>query len=391
MNMNKTASNVLLKISKISLLPLIFIFLILFMLNMPLFPMHGAFAAQDKTEIASKDKTGDEAITDSDLKKERKIGRKALLEIEKSWPLLAEPARLAHLEMILMRLKPYMEREIPYEVRIVDSEAINAFCLTGGFIFFTTGLLDILHTDAEIAAIMAHEMVHADQKHSLKMAAKSEKVSLAALAVMLLSGGSVAPIVLAQVAEVAITNSYAIEFEKEADDKALTAIMAAKYWPSAMLTVMEKFMNEELKQPIRDYGIYMTHPEAQERIDYLTKKLKALGITIERKHPLGVLRTGFSESKDRLELTIDGMAVWGGKKTPEVRQTLEQARNVLDRHFQMETAPHDLRLENDTLFIKNIVIAKKTKGAQELKIFRKNLLDALGRSRLKHPSAKYYQ
>ena len=154
-----------------------------------------------------------------------------MAEIEKSWPLEADPARLARLRMILNRLEPHMERRIPYEIRIVKTEALNAFCLPGGFIFFTSGILDLLKTDSEIAAVMAHEMTHADRSHGLKMAAKSQAVSLAALAVMLLSGGAAAPVVLAQVAQVTITNSYTMEFEKEADSNGLDVLIAAGYHP----------------------------------------------------------------------------------------------------------------------------------------------------------------
>ena len=74
---------------------------------------------------------------------------------------------------------------------------------------------------------MAHEMIHADRSHSLKMAAKTNALSLAALAALLLSGGATAPIVLTQVAQVTITNAYSIEFEKEADSMGLDALIAA--------------------------------------------------------------------------------------------------------------------------------------------------------------------
>ena len=129
----------------------------------------------------STDKKAQDDGADLGLEKERKIGRKALAEIEKNWPLEADPARLARLRMILNRLEPHMERRIPYEIHIVKTEALNAFCLPGGFIFFTSGILDLLKTDSEIAAVIAHKMVHADRSHGLKMAAKSQAVSLAAL------------------------------------------------------------------------------------------------------------------------------------------------------------------------------------------------------------------
>ena len=328
---------------------------------------------------------------DADLEKERRIGERALAQIEKEWPLSADPAVIARLNMILSRLEPHMERRIPYEIRLVTTDAMNAFCLPGGFIFFTTGILDLLRTDSEIAAVMAHEMIHADQKHSLRMAADSQKVTLAALAVMLLSGGAAAPIILAQVAQVAITNSYTMALEEEADRMGLDALIASGYSPTGMVTLMERFMDEELKQPIRDYGIYMDHPESRERLLATLKRLRELGIPVTRKYSLGLLRTGFQETRRRVDLTVDGRPVWGGRKTPDVRTALENARIVLDQDLQMELAPYDLHMSGDSLYIGNRLLTKPVKDMDSPDAFRQNLLKALDAARRKHPTAKYFQ
>ena len=327
----------------------------------------------------------------SELKKEIEIGRKALAQIEERWPLTSNPAVIARLNMILNRLEPHMERRLPYEIRLVETETANAFCLPGGFIFFTTGILNLLKTDAELAAVMAHEMVHADQKHGLKMAAKSNRVTLAALAVMLLSGGSAAPIVLAQVAQVAITNAYTMELEKEADSRGLDALIESGYSPTGMITLMERFMSEEFKQPIREYGIYMNHPDSKDRLRTAMKKLRDRGIPVERKYPLGLLRTDVREAGNRMELTVDGVPVWGGARAKETRSNLEKARAVLDKKLQMETAPYDVRLDGDGLYIGNTLVIRSSEGLDSLGSFRRNLLKALDAARRQHASAKYFQ
>ena len=329
---------------------------------------------------------------DPDLEKERAIGRRALEQIERQWPLESNPAAIARLTMILNRLEPHMQRRIPYEIRLVKTEALNAFCLPGGFIFFTSGILDRLKTDSEIAAVMAHEMTHADRSHGLKMAAKSKAVSLAALAVMLLSGGAAAPVVLAQVAQVTITNSYTMEFEKEADSLGLEALIASDYYsPTGMVTLIEKFMDQDLRQPIRDYGIYMDHPTSRRRLEAVLKTLRERGIPVRRKYPLGLLRTGFQETKDRIDLTVDGLPVWGGKKTLAAREALTKAREALDADLQLELAPYDLHLVGDALYVGNHLLARPTEGMDGLDGFREKLLVALNAARRKSPSAKYFQ
>ncbi|GHS87396.1 hypothetical protein AGMMS49957_07180 [Synergistales bacterium] len=239
---------------------------------------------------------------------------------------------------------------------------------------------------------MAHEMVHVDQNHGMKMSAKSSKVTLAALAVMLASGGAMAPIVLAQVAQVAITSGYTIEFEKEADSMGLDVLIASGYSPSAMVTVMEGFMHEELKQPQREYGIYMDHPESIERVRSMSEKLKNLHIKLERKTPLHLLVTFVDTSSNRAKLLVDGSEVWGGAKSDAVVAELLRAKAVLDEHFQMEVVPYDLRVEGGALRLKNATVTRPSLPGdlQNLSDFREKLLAALARAQKTRPATRYF-
>ena len=352
-----------------------------------------AYAASRKNNKVKQEisKKSDDVNSDTDLAKELEIGRKALAQIEKEWPLIIDPAIVSRLEMILNKLEPHMQRRIPWELRLVKTDALNAFCLPGGFIFFTTGILDVLKTDSEIAAVMSHEMIHADRKHSLRMAAKSNKITVAALATMVLSGGAVVPVILAQVAQVAITSGYTMEFETEADSLGLDVLIASGYSPVAMVTLFEKFMNEDFKQPIHEYGIYMNHPETPERLKRALKKLNSLGIPVERKYSLGLLRTSITESKARTELKVDGVTVASGNKNPEVRTTLTRIRENLDKYLQLELAPYELHLVNGALYIKNHFTAGSLQGVTPPDDIRRNLLKVLDSARAKHPTAKFFQ
>lgn len=331
------------------------------------------------------------AEPDPDLAKERQIGRKAIEQIEKEWPLTKDPAIESKLEMILHRLEPFMERRIDWEIRLVKTEELNAFCLPGGFIFFTTGIINELKTDSELAAVMAHEMIHADRKHSLRMAAEANKVTLGALAVMLLSGGSAAPIILAQVAQVAITSSYTMELEREADRLGLDALIKSGYSPTGMITLFEHFMAEEYKQPIHQYGIYMNHPETPKRLDAAVKILHDRKIPIERKYPLGILRTDIKESRAGITLTVDGITIASGKNTPEIKSTIARIREALDKYLQAELAPYDLHIVNGALYIGNHFTAGSVKGITSPDDMRKNLMKAINSARAKFPTSKFFK
>ena len=333
------------------------------------------------------------AEPDPDLAKEREIGRKVVKQIEEEWPLTSKPALSTKLEIILRKLEPFMERRIDWEVRIVDSEAVNAFCLPGGYIFFTTGILDLLNTDSELAAVMAHEMIHADRKHGLKMAAESQKVSLGALAVMILgaTAGTAAPIVLAQVAQIAITSGYTIELESEADRLGMQALIKSGYSPTGMITVFERFMAEDYKQPIRDYGIYMDHPDTPKRLERAVQILHDKHIPIERKYPLGLLRTNMKELTNDIELTIDGVTVLSGDKKPETRDAIAKIREGIDKYLQLELAPYELHIMNGALYIENHLTAGNVVGITKPEVIRANLIKAINSARAKHPTSKFFK
>lgn len=331
------------------------------------------------------------AEPDPDLAKEVEIGRRAMKQIEKQWPLTSDPAITSKLEMILRKLEPQMSRRLDWKIRLVKTEALNAFCIPGGFIFFTTGIVDALKTDSELAAVMAHEMIHADRKHSLRMAAESSKVTLGALAVMVLSGGAAAPIILAQVAQVAITSSYTMELEAEADRLGLDALIKSGYSPTGMITLFEHFMAEEYKQPIHEYGIYMNHPDTPKRLASAVKTLHDRHIPIERKYPLGLLRTEIREGTNDITLTVDGVTAVTGKKTSEARAVMRKIQAELNKYLQLELAPYEIHVERGALYIGNHFIAGNIQGMTKPDDIRRNLMRAINSARAKYPTSKFFK
>ncbi|NLO58509.1 MAG: M48 family metalloprotease, partial [Synergistaceae bacterium] len=87
-----------------------------------------------------------------ELQKEIALGQKVSADVEKQWERVADPALCARLNMALNRMAPYLSRPLPYEVRVVREDMVNAFSLPGGIVYFTTGMLNFLRSDAEIAA-----------------------------------------------------------------------------------------------------------------------------------------------------------------------------------------------------------------------------------------------
>ena len=165
-----------------------------------------------------------------------------------------------------------------------------------------------------------------------------------------------------------------------------------------MVTVMEGVMHEEMKQPVRDYGIYMNHPESVDRVKSLSEKLRSLHIDLERKYPLRLLQTAVEKNGPRVRLLVDSTEVWSGTNSASAAEAVGRAKEILDRDFQMELAPYDLRLENSAssggvLRLKNSVLAQSPlpEGMTGLAAFRENLLSVLAKAQKKRPITKYFQ
>ena len=332
--------------------------------------------------------------------REIKLSEKVSAEVEKHWTILVNPVYNARVETIVNRLSPHMERKLNYDVDIIDEKTVNAFALAGGKMYVTTGMLDFVKSDVELAGVIAHEMVHADKKHVIIQAARNNRMTLLALAAVIAGKGKGAALIAANVVHVAIMGAYSIELEKEADALGIDALSKAGYNPVGMLTTQERLKEDRMKRPQIDPGIYQTHPEAEERIAAAEKYLRDHDIPIHRKYALGNLRAAAEETSPdgRLALTIDGETVWRGEDDTPTKELFGRVASSLSEHLQMETMPFDIRIEGgsspDAAFYietkKILSNGEVPKGAEPLPALRDGVQKALTNARGGHPMANYF-
>ena len=334
-----------------------------------------------------------EAISQKEIDKEVAAGRKVAEKIEQEFELVSDPAKVVRLSMILERLTRTLDVQYPWQVKIIRRDELNAFCLPGGYVYFFTGLIDKLRSDSEIAAIMSHEIAHITERHGMKQSARNAKLTLASLILIVATGGAAAPAIITQLAQTAVMNSYSIEYEQEADVKGVKMLIESGYSPSAVVTTMETFMAEEIKTPLYNYGIYMSHPETRKRIEYLAKYLSDNAIKLKRKEALLTLRTSILRSDGSILLKVDDIEVWSGPDKEDVNKFIEEAKIAIDSSLQMELAPFDIEVDNGALRIRNTLVAKDPlpKGMPSLLSLRENLLETVLVAQRKHPMAKYFR
>jgi Zn-dependent protease with chaperone function len=334
---------------------------------------------------------------------EIKLSERVSEEIEKNMTVLVNPAYKAKVQMITDRIAPYMERRLIYDVGIIDHKMVNAFALAGGKMYVTTGMLDFVKTDVELAGVIAHEMVHADKKHVIIQTARNNRMTLLAILAAIATKGEGAALLAANVLQVAIMGSYSIDIEKEADAIGIDVLTRAGYNPVGVLTLQERLKEERMKRPEINPGIYQTHPEIDERIAAAERYLEDHDIPIKRKYALGNLRTSVEEISSgdfRLAVAIDEEAVWRGADNDETRRLFERVASSLWDYLELETVPFDIRVEgahpdpNAAFYVKakKIVSQKELPpGTESLSALREGVMRVLSETRKKHPMADYYK
>jgi predicted Zn-dependent protease len=163
-------------------------------------------------------------------------------------------------------------RHWQWEVNVIASKELNAYCAAGGKIAVYSGLIDSLHlTDAEIAAVMGHEISHALREHTREAMseAMAEQVGVTVLALAFKLNQSSAGL-LGNAATVGLTLPFSREKEREADRIGLELMARAGYDPHAAISVWQKMLSSGNARPPQ---ILSTHPDPENRIQNIEAHL----------------------------------------------------------------------------------------------------------------------
>ena len=205
---------------------------------------------------------------------EAKLGAQASQQIESGARILRGPVE-DWVNRVGQKLASASNPQWKYRFRVIDSPEINAFALPGGYIYIYTGMRKIVADDDELAAVLAHEITHAEQRHYAKQYAKSSKRGL-------LFGVAAAVLGLPQIGQqavglldAAIGQKYSREDEYEADKLGMQRMVRAGFKPTAMISLLEKLDKEETG----DAGWFASHPEGGKRVAAAQRELALLPAT----------------------------------------------------------------------------------------------------------------
>jgi beta-barrel assembly-enhancing protease len=210
------------------------------------------------------------------LEHEIALGKGLAQEVEKSSKLIDDPVVTEYVNRVGQNLVRNSDAKVPFTIKVIDSDEVNAFALPGGFFYVNSGLILRAQEESELAGVMAHEISHVIARHGTKNATKGEAMQLAMIPLMLLGPGGWAGYGIYEAANLAIPITYlkfSRDAEREADFLGLQYMYKAGYDPNSYVTFFERLQADEKRRPGTIPKVFSTHPPTPERIENTQKEI----------------------------------------------------------------------------------------------------------------------
>lgn len=201
------------------------------------------------------------------LEKEAALGAKLAADVGQQAKFVDDPIIVEYVNRLGQNLVLHSDAKVPFQIKVIDSDDVNAFALPGGYFFVNKGLLLAADNEAELAGVMAHEIAHVAARHGVENASKGTLLNYATLPLIFLGGG------IGYAARSAASILVPVSFlkfsrnaEYEADMLGAQYMWAAGYDPRALGEFFEKLQGKEKKKPGTLARLFSTHPISGDRL-----------------------------------------------------------------------------------------------------------------------------
>ncbi|MGH9752135.1 MAG: M48 family metallopeptidase [Blastocatellia bacterium] len=243
------------------------------------------------------------------IEREVAIGRQLAAEVDRSSKLVNDPIITEYVNRIAQNLVLHSDSKVPFTIKVIDSEDVNAFALPGGFLYVNRGLLEAADNEAEVAGVIAHEIAHVAARHGMEQASKGELFNYLSIPLIFLGGiggyaiqqgvGLVVPLTFLKFSRGA---------EKEADRLGAQYMWASGYDPNALITFFEKLQAKNKKKPGTLSKVFSTHPLTGDRIT----EVRELVARFPERGEYQISTSEFAQVKSRI-LSISGATRASGR------------------------------------------------------------------------------
>jgi beta-barrel assembly-enhancing protease len=264
------------------------------------------------------------------LEHEIALGKQLAQEVDRSAKFIDDPVVVEYVNRVGQNLVRNSDAQVPFTIKVIDSDQVNAFALPGGFFYINSGLVLRADEESELAGVMAHEIAHVCARHGTRNATKGEIAQLATIPLILLGPGGWAGYGIYQGLNFALPLTF-LRFsrgaEAEADYLGLQYMYKAGYDPNSFVSFFEKVEADEKKHPGTIPRIFATHPPTPDRIAAAQKEIATI---LPAREEYIVTTSEFDVVKRRLRSIEAGQKAkqaTGEKDKPTLRKRTEPNPN----------------------------------------------------------------
>jgi hypothetical protein len=268
--------------------------------DVPAMPNVKAGSIDDVNAVGSRDIGGRGMGNWYSTESEIKMGKGYAAELEKSTKFITDPVVTEYVNRIGQNIVKNSDCKVPFTIKVIDSDEVNAMALPGGFFYVNSGLILAADEEAEMAGVMAHETAHVCAHHAAREQTRMNYAQLGSIPLIMMTGYSWTGYGIYEAVNIAIPLTFlqfSRDFEAQADYLGVQYMYRAGYDPQAFVAFFEKIQDLEKHKPGAVARAFSTHPQTPDRIEHSQEEIARI---LPPRDEYVVTTSEFDDVKSRL-------------------------------------------------------------------------------------------
>jgi predicted Zn-dependent protease len=257
-----------------------------------------------KNEKEDVDRIGDRDIDGSvnfySIEKEIRLGQQLAAEVEQNARIIDDPVISEYVNRVGQNIVRNSDAQVPFTIKVIDDDEVNAFALPGGFFFVNSGLIKLAETESELAGVMAHEIAHVTARHGTRQATKGQIANYASIPLAIFLPGGWLGFGVYQGVQFAVPLTFlkfSRGYERDADFLGLQYLYKSGYDPTSMITFFERIQAQQKRKKSAAAKMFSSHPPTDKRIKLIQE---SMGEILPARPQYTINTSEFQDVRDRL-------------------------------------------------------------------------------------------